>query len=140
MLDRIKELLNEQGYRPATFAKKVGISQSTFSEILSGKRDINNVGVSKIIAIAEGLGVTVEELSGHPAAISEESRTDLPLLSSQQETETYAEDLILANFRKLNTEGQKLLLQLSGDLVASQRYEKKEVQDNSVSDAETAVA
>lgn len=126
MAHRIQELLNEQGYRPATFAKKAGVPQSTFAEILSGKRDFNKVGVSKIIAIAKGFGVTVEYLSGEPGA------TKYP-------KDAMAEKLN-ALFAMLDEEGQSRLLEIADDMVLSGKYQKKGVSDHSVSSNTVAVA
>ena len=124
MQNRILELLNEQGYRPATFAKKVGVPQSTLAEILSGKRDFKNVGVSKIIAMAKGFGVTVEYLSGEEGA---------PKYPQDQASET-----LMTIFTSLNSVGQAKLIEYASDLLASHRYEKKEAENHSVSDYETA--
>lgn len=120
MAHRIQELLDKNGYRPATFAKKAGISQSTLAEILSGKRDFNNVGVSKILAMAKAFGVTVEYLSGD---------SDIP--TPQQ----FFDELNELNnlFDQLNDEGKNKLLDYADDLVSSGKYEKKEMQDHSVS-------
>lgn len=126
MTHRIQELLNEQGYRPATFAKKVGVPQSTFAEILSGKRDFNKVGVSKIIAIAKGFGVTVEYLSGEQ---------NVPKYSSDNRFQTL-EQL----FSQMNYQGQERLLEIADDMVLSGKYQKKEVPDYSVPDTAAAIA
>lgn len=124
MAHRIQELLNEQGYRPATFAKKAGVPQSTFAEILSGKRDFNKVGVSKIIAIAKGFGVTVEYLSGEPGA-------------AKYPKDGMAEKLDML-FSMLNEDGQSRLLELADDMVLCGKYKKKGVQDYSISDFDEA--
>ena len=100
--------MDEQGYRAATFAKKVGVPQSTLAEILSGKRDFNNVGVSKIIAIAQGFGVTVEYLSGEP---------DTPKYPSERMKARMA-DL----FTQLNEDGQRKLIDIANDMVSSGNY------------------
>lgn len=124
MAHRIHELLIEQGYRPATFAKKVGVSQSTFAEILSGKRDFNKVGVSKIIAIAKGFGVTVEYLSGEEGA-------------KKYPTDTMS-DKLNELFGLLNEEGRSRLVEIADDMVLSGKYQKKEVQDYPVQQAASA--
>lgn len=124
MAHRIQELLNEQGYRPATFAKKVGVSQSTFAEILSGKRDFNKVGVSKIIAIAKGFGVTVEYLSGEE---------DAPKYQKDAMS-----DRLNELFDMLNDEGKSRLLEIADDMMLSGKYEKKEVQDYPIQQAASA--
>lgn len=111
MTHRIQELLDENGYRPATFARMVGVPQSTFAEILSGKRDFNNVGVSKIIAIAQGFGVTVEYLSGEPGAPK----------YPHERMKARMSDL----FAQLNEDGQRKLIDIANDMVSSGNYRQK---------------
>lgn len=123
MSNRIQELLDENGYKPATFARKVGVSQSTFAEILSGKRDFDNVGVSKILAIAKGFGVTVEYLSGE----------DAPKYPKEE-----IKEHLVSIFEKLNEEGKNKLLEYADDLVSSGKYEKKEMPNYPVSNAAIA--
>lgn len=123
MAHRIQELLDEHSYRPATFARKVGISQSTFAEILSGKRDFNNVGVSKILAIAKGFGVTPEYLSGesdarkYPGDVKDAALNEL--------------------FDQLNDEGKERLLEIADDMVRSRKYQKTG-ENNTVSEVKSA--
>lgn len=134
MANRIRELLDEQSYRPATFARKVGISQSTLAEILNGKRDFNNVGVSKIIAMAKGFGVTVEYLSGEPGAPKYPNDNDEEDQNSIEKP-TEEEETLLDIYRNLSENGKARLLGYAEGLSDK---EKKEVSDHPVSDVAIA--
>lgn len=120
MAHRILELLKENGYKPATFARKVGVAQSTFAEILNGTRDINNVGVSKVIAIAKGFGVTTEYVMGVPGA---------PKYPAEA-----MDEKLKQLFSQLNEEGKERLIELADDMVRSGKYQKNQVQDCRVSE------
>jgi len=116
MENRIADLLEEQGYKPASFAKKAGISETTLYEILNGTRKFENVGVSKIIKIAQCFGVTVEYLSGSDEA-------------PKYPSDRAREELIKA-FDMLNESGQSELKQYADYLVTQDRFKKKELQDH----------
>ena len=62
MENRIAELLNELGMRPATFAEKIGVPSSTIYSIVNGKQKFEKIGIGTCIKIARGVGMTVEEL------------------------------------------------------------------------------
>lgn len=62
MENRIAELLNELGMRPATFAEKIGVPSSTIYSIVNGKQKFEKIEIGTFIKIARGLGMTVEEL------------------------------------------------------------------------------
>lgn len=61
MNNRIPDLLRERGIKVAAFARKTGISPSTLYNIMD-KPVVDNIAVSTFIKIAEGLGMTAEEL------------------------------------------------------------------------------
>ena len=116
MKNRIAELLEEQGYKPASFAKKAGISETTLYEILNGTRKFENVGVSKIIKMAQCFGVTVEYLSGEVEA---------PKRQSDKLKNELAEI-----FELLNESGQTELKNYAVYLISQDRFKKKEVPNN----------
>lgn len=109
-MNKIQELLDEQHMRPTTFAKNAGVSQSTLAEILSGKRNFDRVGVSKVIAMARAFGVTVEYLSG------EEGVPKYPT------TESF--EPLSAIFSQLNDEGRSKLIEYADDLVSTGKYSR----------------
>ena len=124
MQNRIAELLEEQGYKPATFAKIAGVPETTLYEILNGTRKFENVGVSRIIKIAKGFGVTVEYLSGEDNA-----------------PKTPADKLKLELFDicdQLNEKGQSELKEYTAYLLSQDRFQKKEVPNNNGRLQETA--
>lgn len=61
MNNRIPDLLRERGIRVSVFARKTGISPSTLYNIME-KPVMDNIAISTFIKIAEGLGMTAEEL------------------------------------------------------------------------------
>jgi transcriptional regulator with XRE-family HTH domain len=107
MKELLEKMLRERGLKPSTFAKSIGIKSSTIDDILKGKTNELNIGVGKVIRIAQGLGITVEELYGQ----------NVPMLSE-------AEWKILHLFGDLNAEGQEKLMDYANDLFASGRYKK----------------
>ena len=124
MQNRIAELLEEQGYKPATFARIAGVPETTLYEILNGTRKFENVGVSRIIKIAKGFGVTVEYLSGEDNA----PKTPVDKLK-----------LELANAcDQLNEQGQSELREYVAYLLSQDRFQKKEVPNNNDRLQETA--
>ena len=61
MNNRIPDLLQERGLKVASFARKIGVSASTLYNIME-KPVMDNIAISTFIKIAEGLGMTAEEL------------------------------------------------------------------------------
>ena len=65
--NRIDEIMCERGIRTADFARDHGMTASTLYNIRK-RESLKDVAVSSFIAIADGLGMTVEELyTGKPA-------------------------------------------------------------------------
>lgn len=62
MTNRIQDLFSERRIKVAPFARENGITPSTLYAIISGKTAFENIGISIFIKIAEGLGMTAEEL------------------------------------------------------------------------------
>ena len=118
MENRIAELLEEKGYKPATFAKAAGVPSTTLYEILSGKRKFENVGVSSIIKIAQCFGVSVEYLSGE----------DVPRVNdgSGELTQEHMSEFIHV-LEKLNDLGWDELMNYANYLLTQNRFLKKEM-------------
>lgn len=68
--DNLAKKLAEQGNRITrnTLASKVGISQASFSQIMTGA--VKNPGVYTIAKIAKELGCSIDELIGRDAYVS----------------------------------------------------------------------
>lgn len=64
MSNRIKEIFDSRGIKPAVFARQINIPQSTMSTIYHGRTMFENIRVEHFIAIAHGLGMTADELFG----------------------------------------------------------------------------
>lgn len=118
MENRIAELLEEQGFKPATFAKAAGVPPTTLYEILSGKRKFENVGVSSIIKIAQCFGVSVEYLSGE----------DTPKTRENCDSAAQADAIELVSILdRLNDQGRDELKNYANYLLSQDRFLKKEV-------------
>ena len=61
MNNRIPDLLRERGIKVAAFARETGIPAPTLYNIMK-KPKVDDLSVSIFIRIAEGLGMTAEEL------------------------------------------------------------------------------
>lgn len=61
-MNRIKEIFDERGIKPAVFARKIGMPPSTMSTIYHGRTAFGNIRVEHFLAIAHGLGMTADEL------------------------------------------------------------------------------
>ena len=57
--NRIKALRTEQGISQEKFALKIHMDRTYYASVESGKR---NISINNIKKIADGLGVTLEEL------------------------------------------------------------------------------
>ena len=107
MRERLLQIMEERGIKSAQLAAKAGLSTSTVADILSGKVNELNVGVSKVVKIADALGVSVEFLYGMPEP--EQIRGD-------------QEQLLLGRFRELNEIGRARALAYLEDLVKIDGY------------------
>lgn len=105
--DKLNDWLIEHDIKPATFAAKIGVKNSTVDDILKGKTNELNIGVDKVLRICSETGMTVEELYDRKPSVLSSSASAL-----------------VGNFEALNEEGQEKLIQYSEDLVASGRYIK----------------
>ena len=112
MKERLEKILEDRNMRPSSLAKAAGLSTSTVDDIIKGKTNELNIGVNKMLKIANALGVSVESLYGRdePAGPNE-----LPDQTEQQ---------LLDLFRMLNSEGKEKALDYLGDLVDMVKYKK----------------
>lgn len=107
MRERLLQIMEGRGIKSAQLAAKAGLSTSTVADILSGKVNELNIGVSKVVKIADALGVSVEFLYGMPEP--EQIRGD-------------QEQLLLGRFRELNEIGRARALAYLEDLVKIDGY------------------
>lgn len=112
MKDVLVRLLNERNMRPAQLAQAAGISTSTVDDIVKGKANDLNIGVDKMLRIANVLGVSVEYLYG---------RSEPPGLTQPQD---HDEAQLLDFFRMLNAEGKEKAIGYLEDLVDTGKYKK----------------
>ena len=59
---RIGDIMREKGLKPFPFSKKIGIKPSTMSSIFNGEVTFENIRIETFLKIAQGLGMTAEEL------------------------------------------------------------------------------
>ena len=57
--NRIKELRNQQGLSQEKFALKIDMDRTYYSSVEAGKR---NISIKNIKKIADGFGISLEEL------------------------------------------------------------------------------
>lgn len=62
MREKLERLLAIRNMKPASFARMIGVKTSTIDDIIKGKTNELNIGVDKVLRIAKGLGISVEEL------------------------------------------------------------------------------
>lgn len=112
MKERLEKILEDRNMRPSSLAKAAGLSTSTVDDIIKGKTNELNIGVNKMLKIANALGVSVESLYGRdePAGPNE-----LPDQTEQQ---------LIDLFRMLNSEGKEKALDYLSDLVDMVKYKK----------------
>lgn len=115
--EKLRQLLDEKHVKPATFANAIGLKTSTIDDILKGKTNDLNIGVDKVLRMAQWLGVTVEELY----------ERDTPELTVQEKH-------LLSYYRELNEEGREIALNVIIGLVAGEQYKKADT--DRISEAE----
>ena len=111
MRDRLILLLESQHMRPSHLAREAGVGTSTIDDILKGKINEKNIGVTKALSIASVLGVSVEYLYG-----LEEGP------ASSIEVENLDEARLLGYFRTLNDIGKAKAVDYLADLIATGKY------------------
>ena len=106
-MNPITKLRKEQNYSQTDLAARLGVSQSAVSQWELGKTLPDILTASKLAIL---FGVAIEDLLDNPSYGSMLSVTK-----------------IRVNFGKLNTEGQRKLLEYSEDLLLIDRYKKKPI-------------
>ena len=114
MKERLEQMLAERNMRPSALAKAAGLSTSTVDDIIKGKTNALNIGVDKMLKIANALNVSVESLYGRSEP------------ASSCETSDGTELRLLDLFRMLNAEGMEKALDYIGDLVDMAKYRAEE--------------
>lgn len=111
MRDRLILLLESRHMRPSHLAREAGISTSTIDDILKGKVNEKNIGVTKALSIASALGVSVEYLYGL------EERPDARI-----QIDNLDEARLIGYFRTLNEQGKAKAVDYLADLIATRKY------------------
>lgn len=106
MRERLLQIMEERGIKSAQLASMAGLSTSTVADLLNGKVNEMNVGVSKVVKIADALGISVEYLYDVPE----------PGVRSEQERR------LLDQFRVLNDVGRAKVLEYMDDLKCTGKY------------------
>lgn len=118
MKEKLLQIMNERGIKSAQLAALTGLSTSTVADILSGKVNEMNIGVSKVVKIADALHVSVEYLYGVPEPGSSRAETDqeLALLqlfrelddASREKVLVYVSDMKLADEKRREDQYEKI--------------------------------
>ena len=111
MRERLEQLLNHHNMKPAQLVQVTGLSSSTVYEIISGKTNELNIGVGKMLKIAQALNVSIEFLYGRDESESSKLLDD-------------SEERLINEFRELNKEGQERILNYIDDIVDTGKYKK----------------
>lgn len=59
---RIGDIMRKRGIKPFPFSKKIGVKSSTMTSIFKGEVNFENIRIDTFLKIADGLGMTAEEL------------------------------------------------------------------------------
>lgn len=109
---QLKEIRNSKGMTQEEVALALGIPKKTYQNY---EREVREADSETLCKLADIYHVTVDELIG------------------RESSEAEGEAELLRLFRKLNATGRQKLLDLADDMVQSGKYQKKEVQDYSIS-------
>ncbi|MBD5469246.1 MAG: helix-turn-helix transcriptional regulator [Lachnospiraceae bacterium] len=87
MREKIVKWLEENKVTPLELSRRSGVKKSTVYNIVNGDADPMELGTSKVLAIAEAMGMTVEELFDLPPVqpISEPTPERMPLTNVESE-------------------------------------------------------
>ena len=69
MREKILKWLEENKLTPLELSRRSGVKKSTVYNIVNGTADPMELGTSKVLALAEAMEMTVEELFDLPAAM-----------------------------------------------------------------------
>ena len=107
--ERLKSVREEQGFTQRSLAQKIGISQSTYSDLERGDNLGRSVGI--FARVAQALGVSADYLLG----IEEETRAK-SRKSAGPASLTPLEDELLGLVREMRPRRRKTVLQMVRDL------------------------
>lgn len=117
MNNRITEIFNQCNIKPASFAKANGIKTSTMYSITRGQTKFENISVGVFIKIANGLGMTVEELFY--------GEDDAPRQYADKRQQKVNDSFI-----ELSERGKAKLAEHAEDLLSAESYSKNEEGDS----------
>ncbi len=130
MKTNLKRIREHQGKLQEEVAKDLGLSLSTYRSWEQGQRKLNG---EKLSMLADYFNVSVDAIIGTDFT---EPLDDPRYMISATDFEIELFDVI----SDLNREGLNKVLEYAQDLVASNRYQKKNVSDYSISDTSAAIA
>ncbi len=110
-IQNVKKRCIEKNVKQTIACKESGVGASFLNDIARGQTP----SVAKVQALASYLDVTTSQLLGETDLSNTPSSSDL-----QQD-----ERQLVGNYRELNTEGQRTLLETAEAFVASGKYDKK---------------
>ena len=114
-VQNIKKLCAVKGVKPTIACRESGPGKDLINRIESGG---SVPSVEKVQMLASYLGVTTSELLGEaPVEVHPSAKKTPP-----GERISGLEQTLLCSFRNLNEDGQRRVLDYSGDLVSSGRY------------------
>jgi transcriptional regulator with XRE-family HTH domain len=95
MGNRIKDILDQRGIKPAAFAKSIGVPQTTMSTICTGKTEFDKIRIGNFIKIARGLGMTSDELYGETLDGEGLRKDEATLLDTYRSTDVRGKQTIM---------------------------------------------
>lgn len=87
MGNKIKDILDQRGIKPATFAKQIGVPQTTMSTICIGRTEFEKIRIGTFVKIAHGLGMTSDELYGETLEDEGLKKDEKALLDTYRSTD-----------------------------------------------------
>ena len=111
-IEGVRHKLKQAGMTQNELAKKAGLSSSGLSTIMQGKVSPREDSMQ---AIAQALCCTVASLLEDPVTVLSATGQAIPGLSQE-------EQILVMNFRKLNPEGQDLVLSYLSMLIEKAGY------------------
>lgn len=117
MREELQKWLEDNNMTQADFVRATGVKKSTVNALLKGTADPMQLGVSKALAIAELIGVSVEELFGQSEKITEPTPERKDLTDDENE--------LLNLWRNATQESRSSVLMV---LRCNQRPAKKEAE------------
>lgn len=113
MKEVLEKWMAENGVKRSDLSRATGLPDSTISDILNGRVNVMNIGVSKVLKISEATGISVEALFGKSE----------PEPTTERETLTSDEIELLNLWRNATQESRSSVLMV---LRCNQKPAKKE--------------